>query len=582
MDARMWENELIKKVNPDYLMDYTTEISKQVRLSGSVEELDAFRYIERTLRGFGLETKLTFSDAYISLPMDSELRVDQISYRCITASMAAPTGEKGIEAQLLYVGDMKGLQELAEQVPGKAVIYHGFAGRAQVQKAEQAGAAACIFINGERLHNMIVSPVWGNPTPDTFSLIPKISVVSVDKYDGEKLIKQAETGAVAHIVTRVDTGWRKIPTLIAEIKGKVEPEKYILFSGHVDSWEYGAMDNASANATMMEVGRILADQPLRRSLRLAFWSGHSHGRYAGSTFYMDTNYRDIDDHCLFHINVDSVGAIGATVVSEGNIMPLTKRLAVKVIAEQTGQTFVGKPFGRSGDQSFWGAGVPSAFMAFSGQPYVSDPVDVDTRYMITQFNNGPLSSGFGWWWHSTEDTIDKIDAQYLQRDAAAYLSYVFHCCNDSLLPLDLEAGLDELKKQLQAYRQKIEGYLSWAPVGHALDGFEQATNEVIAACGREWNEPQLAVLNETVQTIAKTIVRLMQVGHSKFEHDPALPMPPIPLLADIHQLEKYQDDEHQRLMLLTKIQRRLNQTESILHDALENVRINLRKLREQS
>ena len=48
-----------------------------------------------------------------------------------------------------------------------------------------------------------------------------------------------------------------------------------MLSGHVDSWHYGAMDNASADATMLEVGRIFSEHAgeLRRGLRLAFWSG---------------------------------------------------------------------------------------------------------------------------------------------------------------------------------------------------------------------------------------------------------------------------------------------------------------------
>ena len=50
-----------------------------------------------------------------------------------------------------------------------------------------------------------------------------------------------------------------------------------MFSGHIDSWHYGAMDNGSANATMLETLRALLPHrnEFRRSLRLAFWSGHS-------------------------------------------------------------------------------------------------------------------------------------------------------------------------------------------------------------------------------------------------------------------------------------------------------------------
>jgi hypothetical protein len=571
------ETDIINKVNSQLLMDYTTNVAKQVRLSGSPEELCSFRYIEEKMKSFGLKTDLTFSNAYISLPLDSKLTVNGVEYGCITASMSAPTGEQGIHAEMLFVGSLSALDDLKEEAKGKIVIFHGFAGRAHVQKAEAAGAVGCIFINGERLHNMIVSPVWGNPTPETFPLIPKISILSINKYDGKEIIEKAEKGSAAHIITRNDDGWRKIPNLIAEVKGAVEPEKFILLSGHVDSWEYGAMDNASANAVMMEVGRILAQSSLRRSLRIAFWSGHSHGRYAGSANYFDTHFRDIHDNCLLHVNIDSVGAIGADIVTEGNIMPLTKALAVQVIQKQTNQQFKGKPFGRSGDQSFWGAGVPSAFMAFSGQPIDSHSDSVDTQYMINQFNNGPESSGFGWWWHSNEDTMDKIDEMNLKRDASVFLEYIYRSCNDPLVPLDLEAGLRDFTEQLNRYKEKAKGHISLASIERSLSLLHTLVAEINTMRRGDLNESLITKLNSSSHIISRVIVRLMQVGVSKFEPDLALPMPAIPLLSDINLLEEIQREKHQYLMLLTKIQRHINQVDFILREGVKEARISLER-----
>lgn len=566
------DKELIQEVNSHYLMDYTANIAKEVRASGSREELESFCYIEERLRSFGLVTSLTFSDGYISLPLDSSLSIAGVDYPCITASMAAATGEEGVDAELLYVGDLASFADLATQAKGKAVVFHGFAGRVQVQKATEAGAVACVFINGERLHNMIVSPVWGNPTPETFPMIPKISIVSVNKYDGAEVVKESKKSSVAHIVTRIDAGWRKIPTLIAEIKGQIEPEKFILFSSHVDSWHLGAMDNGSANATMMEVGRILADKSLRRSLRLAFWSGHSHGRYAGSANYLDHNYRDFYDNCLLHINIDSVGAIGATVVTEGNIMPLTKALAAHVIKEQTGQEFYGKPFSRGGDQSFWGAGVPSAFMSFSGQPFKFAADDLDTQYMVKQFKNGPQSSGFGWWWHSNEDTIDKIDEANLQRDARVFLSIVVQSCNAPLMPLHLDAGIGEIREHLNAYKEIGGELISLAAVDEELQYLADAVVEIERLRDEEVDDELLKKLNEASHTVTRVIVRLMQVGASEFDSDLAMEMPGFPLLAAINQLAEVQNDEHQYLMLLTQIQRRINQVAFILNEGAKAAR----------
>ena len=87
-----------------------------------------------------------------------------------------------------------------------------------------------------------------------------------------------------------------------------------VFSGHVDSWHYGAMDNGTANATMLEVARLLAQHrdELYRGLRVIFWSGHSHGRYSGSTWYVDNHWEELHDRCVAHVNVDSTGARGAS------------------------------------------------------------------------------------------------------------------------------------------------------------------------------------------------------------------------------------------------------------------------------
>src|SRR5439155_1356530 len=58
------------------------------------------------------------------------------------------------------------------------------------------------------------------------------------------------------LTTRVRTGWIPIPLLVAHLDGHVE-DRFVLLSGHVDSWHHGAMDNAAANATMLEVARLL-------------------------------------------------------------------------------------------------------------------------------------------------------------------------------------------------------------------------------------------------------------------------------------------------------------------------------------
>jgi Zn-dependent M28 family amino/carboxypeptidase len=67
-----------------------------------------------------------------------------------------------------------------------------------------------------------------------------------------------------------------IPHLTGQLDGRGE-DHFVLFSGHVDAWHFGAMDNGSANATMLEVARLLASRrdSLRRGIPFAFWSGEA-------------------------------------------------------------------------------------------------------------------------------------------------------------------------------------------------------------------------------------------------------------------------------------------------------------------
>src|SRR5207247_2371892 len=160
-----------------------------------------------------------------------------------------------------------------------------------------------------------------------------------------------------------------IPLLVAHLDGHVE-DRFVLLSGHVDSWHHGAMDNAAANATMLEVARLLGGRRdrLRRGLRVAFWSGHSHGRYAGSAWYADHAWSELHRRCVLHLNADSTGARGATDYSTLHATEDAQLFAEAVVRDLTGQSARGRRISRAGDQSFWGAGVPSAFMSLSGIP----------------------------------------------------------------------------------------------------------------------------------------------------------------------------------------------------------------------
>src|SRR5262249_51772626 len=83
------EAELLNAVSADELIDLTAQISAEVRLSGSPEELRALQLAESKLAAWGFRTRLLEHDGYISLPGPARLEVAGLGeLECITHSFA--------------------------------------------------------------------------------------------------------------------------------------------------------------------------------------------------------------------------------------------------------------------------------------------------------------------------------------------------------------------------------------------------------------------------------------------------------------------------------------------------------------
>ena len=250
---------LVDSVSTDRLMEDTREIARWVRLSGSPEERRAFAYIERRLREAGLRTQLLEHDALISLPQSAALRLsdpDPEEIPCITHSFAVSTPRDGIAAEAVAVRE----GPPAGTLSGRVAIVDGLATPDDVAKLQSDGAVGVIFLNRDPLvHEMIVSTIWGSPTLSQLGRLPSIPVVSAAG-DGAARVRVRAAGGRrvrVRLTTAVQTGWRRLPLLVADLDGTGD-DTFVLLAGHVDSWHYGAMDNGGANAVMMEAGRLLA------------------------------------------------------------------------------------------------------------------------------------------------------------------------------------------------------------------------------------------------------------------------------------------------------------------------------------
>lgn len=542
------------RIDEKRLWSHLAAFSNSVRTSGSPAELKAFSYARDFLESHGYSTRLLQHPAFISVPESARLFLARREIDCIPNAMGKPTD--GTEGVLVEA-------DADSELQGKIALCFGLAAPASVKAISERGAIGAVFINGDQRYEMVLSPVWGSPAEHDLEKLPAIPVVSVLGSEADRLRQAARDGQIVRLETRLDTGWRDIPLLEATLEPTNGDGSLILFSGHIDAWHLGAMDNGGANATMLEVATILAElrQDLRRSVRFLFWSGHSHGRYAGSQWYADNHYEELRERALIHINIDSVGARGATVLSEAPSMKELGELASLVIATEVDQEYSGNRMERAGDQSFFGHGVSSIFMGLSEQPKYEG--DVTAEGFASLFGGG-RTGGFGWWWHTPEDTIDKLDPGNLARDARVYTRLAYSCCTRTVPPLMYSRTVQEIRNQLVRYHAAAAEHLDLSLAIQRCELLFTALTSLEARLesnpdGQDWR---------ILKSLARVLVPLNYVAGPVHQHDPALAQPAVPKLAGALKLATETDAAMLKHRIVGLIRER-NHVESALRDALE-------------
>ncbi len=531
-----------------------------VRESGSTDERAAAHFIVTKLETEGIDVEVFEPDLYLSVPKGAGLEFGCTRIEGKTPSFSASTGVKGVAGALIHVpaiteGPPFGFfdsphRKRPPDVAGKIVVTEGFPMPSTVAHFEAAGAAGQVYINpGSRVHWGICTTVWGTPGASEANLHPTTPVVAISRPDGDQVIRAIIDGVdTLTLHTDLETGWYPCQIPVAKIEGR--DRRFVLVHGHYDSWDVGIGDNAVGDATLLEIARTVHRhrESLNRSLRVAWWPAHSTGRYAGSAWYADHCGLELRSDCIATVNIDSPGCKGATVYDEVSWMAEAGAVCRESIHAVTGIEPTRQRPPRAGDYSFNELGLSSFFMLLSNIPE-------EERERLGYYPVGGCGGNIVW--HTEYDRIDVADRENLKRDLRIYLTAIGRFLNDDVIPLDFRATVDEMSEALAEYESTISKPLAkifnLVPVRKELEGLRKRLNKFYtviqevclvrpATNGASPELPpehqaRIAEANDLLLRIGRLLVNIGYCKSAPFDRDLAVPLPPLPRLARVKELE---------------------------------------------
>jgi N-acetylated-alpha-linked acidic dipeptidase len=514
------------------------------------------------LRHIGVPVEVHEPEICLSIPYSASVTAGGITYRAKppSASLSVPDGRTARlvalqanpralrsynrDIKTLFGGSIASVEDVKRVVGGNIVVMLGFGNPALTSLIEEWGGVGLIAVNpGVDIHWGTCTTIWGSPDLNDAPRKPRIPVAAVSNPDGQKLLALAAQGGEATIRTDLAEGWfmQKVP--VATIPGAAEPEKFVLVHGHYDSWDAGVGDNATGDATLLELARVLWQQRegLRRSVKLAWWPGHSTGRYAGSTWFTDAFAHDLDRNCLAQINCDSPGCRWATSYHDTRSFSESAGIAINAIRDIVPDAVVAthRP-PQAGDYSFNNIGLPSFFMLSSTMP---NALREEKGYYDVSGCGGNIA------WHTENDTLEIADRDILLTDMKIYLLSALRIANAEVLPFDWTATCDEFLQTIAFYETASLGMADLSQARAATEALKGSLAGLDAAA--------LPRRNAVLMELARILVPINYTREPRFRHDPAYTVPPLPTLAVAAELPEF-TSEHDRRCAMVELMRGQN------------------------
>ncbi|HXX38605.1 MAG TPA: M28 family peptidase [bacterium] len=516
-DAKL--REVLDAASVDRAWQHMLWMSSTVpeRVSGWPEAQTQADYLTEQLGVYGYDAHEDELVGLVSRPGRGALMVlapEARTIEAMTFAHSTSTVAEGLQGELLYVGSGGEADYEGKDARGKIVLAELSYAPPRPEKtriATEHGAIGLVLVNwGDDDNPSIpmgtVKPVWGNPTVDDLHKMPNLPAIGIARRDGVLVRALCQHSTVrARIVAVGGREWRTLRQPHG-VLGAGSTDDWMLVGDHMDSWGGGATDNASGNAVTLEVARVLAKyrSELRRDVHIAFWQAHEDGIMEGSTWFVDHYWDAITRGLIGYLNVDSAGMKYATRY-EATLSPELWTWHREIMPRALGYVTEPRKLAKTGDQSFFGVGVP----AISGRSAFSPE-------LLERWHSAVL----GPWYQSADDTMEVADKEVLAQDLRISVAYAWELVTRPVLPYDFRDPARILQEAMESYRQAADNTLGLDAAVTLARDFTAAADQLSRRCRRltaafDEGDPSAeltadaARLNAGLKQISRTLIPVL-------------------------------------------------------------------------
>ena len=390
------------------------------RLSGSPEAEKAVKWAQARLESYQFDSVWLMP---VKVPHwergDTELAGFNGQAMSIKTLGGSVSSEGRIEAEVVEVHNFEELEKLGEAViKGKIVFFNRPMDKKLISTGEAYGGcvnqrwggasnaaqygAVAVFVRSMSHHHDKHAHTGSMGYEEGVKKIPSVALS----------IQDAEALSVAlkenpKLKAYLDVNPKTYPdkdsyNVIAELKGKVEPDKIINFGGHLDSWDVGegAHDDGAGVVHSIEALRILKSigyEP-RYTLRCVLFMNEENGNNGGKTYAAVA--KEKGERHVAALESDAGGFVPRGFTMDGNASQIARMQAWEPLLE---------PYRLHIFERGWG-GVDIGPLKPQGVPLIGLRTD-DQRYFDHH--------------HSDTDVFDNVHKRELELGAASLCAMVY-------------------------------------------------------------------------------------------------------------------------------------------------------------